>query len=313
MKNVIIRLIIHQEQEGSSCQEITLSSDGTHMEEDASTMLVQETPQGTIRAVKSLRVKRREQCPLRSDYDIPKKFTPSVMAALRDNRALNTCEQRAFLAEIAGSLFRETSYPTTEEYQRVAAMVISQWPFLADQMTHKQLKMILQERIKYRRETSGHHKKGESKKGERGKKNLVVKAKYSAVSVVDTPFGDGEDESSHIAEDYPQLKMPCGLFQELDRINETRHELVKRWKEVVPKIIRIATSEAQNKLIANHLAKLEGLSEGETNIYSIILLYYLVSDTRYAADHSKVIYLMSVSLKEYDFIYTFGNYSILSR
>ena len=51
----------------------------------------------------------------------------------------------------------------------------------------------------------------------------------------------------------------------------------------------------------------------ETNIYSIILLYYLVSDTRYAADHSKMIYLMSVSLKEYDFIYTFGNYSILSR
>lgn len=116
--------------------------------------------------------------------------------------------------------------------------------------------MILQERIKYRRETSGHHKKGESKKGERGKKNLVVKAKYPAVSVVDTPFGDGEDESSHkehvrylkqlcsnytknansietlmkrtyrkrryditntsdtasnIAEDYPQLKMPCGV------------------------------------------------------------------------------------------------------
>ena len=30
----------------------------------------------------------------------------------------------------------------------------------------------------------------------------------------------------------------------------------------MPKIIRIATSEAQNNLIANHLAKLEGLSEG---------------------------------------------------
>ena len=30
----------------------------------------------------------------------------------------------------------------------------------------------------------------------------------------------------------------------------------------MPKIIRIATFEAQKKLIANHLAKLEGLSEG---------------------------------------------------
>ena len=84
--------------------------------------------------MKSLKAKRSEQCPLRRDYQIPKKFPPSVMDTLKKKSILNTSEERAFLSEISGSLFRETSYPTSGEYQRVVAMILSEWPYLAKQM-----------------------------------------------------------------------------------------------------------------------------------------------------------------------------------
>lgn len=103
------------------------------------------------------------------------------------------------------------------------------------------------------------------------------------------------DTASSIVEVYPPLKMPYGLMEELDRIKEAKVDGVKKWKGVVPKIIAIAKSEAHNTHLANHLGKLEGLSEAETNIYAIILLYYLLSDTRCISDHSKVIYLMSTT------------------
>ena len=106
-----------------------------------------KTPQGPIKAVKSLKAKRSEQCPLRRDYQIPKKFSLSVMDALKKNSTLNSREERAFLSEISGSLFRETSYPTSAEYQRVVAMILSEWPYLAKQMN--EVNTIISLRVYY--------------------------------------------------------------------------------------------------------------------------------------------------------------------
>ena len=140
-----------------------------------------KTPQGTSRAAKSVNVKRSEQFQLPSDYKLPNKFPPHVMAALKEKRTFNISERRGFLHEIGGSLYRHSSYLTLEEFERVAAMILTEWSFLTDQWTivsgvsfivyyyslhalQKQLKMTLMERLKYRRHTSGQNTKGRDKK-----------------------------------------------------------------------------------------------------------------------------------------------------
>ena len=172
-----------------------------------------KTPQGTIKAAKSVNVKKRsEQFPLPGDYKLPNKFPPNVMAALEERRTLNIRERRGFLHEMGGSLYRNSSYLTSEEFERVASMILTEWSFLSDQWTivsgvsffvyyyslhalQKQLKMTLMERLKYRRHTSGQHTYGT--KGREKKSCGTKKTIRPVVPTVSTPFGQGEDESTH--------------------------------------------------------------------------------------------------------------------
>lgn len=77
--------------------------------------------------------------------------------------------------------------------------------------------MILQERIKYRRETSGHHKKKTT--SEQSSQKPKEKPIFPQVPSVDSEFGDGEDNHSHQNNvRYIQLKCSKGKGEE-DAVN----------------------------------------------------------------------------------------------
>ena len=57
--------------------------------------------------------------------------------------------------------------------------------------------MILQERIKYRRESSGHHKIKTTSSSEKSSQKPVEKPIFPQVPSVGSEFGDGKDDQSH--------------------------------------------------------------------------------------------------------------------
>ena len=84
--------------------------------------------------------------------------------------------------------------------------------------------MILQERIKYRRESSGHHKIKTTSSSEKSSQKPVEKPIFPQVPSVGSEFGDGKDDQSH-QNNVRYIQQKCSRDKGND---ETINTLMKR-------------------------------------------------------------------------------------
>ena len=90
--------------------------------------VVATKPTSGVIAVKERSTKHKQEKPLPRPFHVPKKFVSFVDEAL--NKVLIGRARTKFITTIAASIFHFKSYPTPEEYDYVANLVIKTWPFL---------------------------------------------------------------------------------------------------------------------------------------------------------------------------------------
>ena len=67
--------------------------------------------------------------PLTDPFELPKHYRPGVEAALKSgNMTLET--NKSFLSTIAASMFTYKKYPTADDYNNVARVIIQKYPFM---------------------------------------------------------------------------------------------------------------------------------------------------------------------------------------
>lgn len=81
--------------------------------------------------VRTLSTKRGHEPPLPRPFGVPQNF-PNAIAIGLENKKLTGRPRTKFITIIAQSIYRFKSYPTEEEYIRVARELVEKWPFLDD-------------------------------------------------------------------------------------------------------------------------------------------------------------------------------------
>lgn len=74
------------------------------------------------------KLKKAEE-PLPDPFQLPENYRPDVEVALRSGQ-MTVETRKAFLSQVAASIFTKKRYPTREEFQRVALGIVRQYPFL---------------------------------------------------------------------------------------------------------------------------------------------------------------------------------------
>lgn len=82
----------------------------------------------TSSAVSRKRKKPIEK-PLPDPFPLPENFRPDVQVALKSGK-MTTETRRAYLTQVASSIFNHKLFPTREELTRVALDIIKRYPFL---------------------------------------------------------------------------------------------------------------------------------------------------------------------------------------
>ena len=94
-----------------------------------SASVVATKPTTGVIAVKERSTKHKQEKPLPRPFHLPENFVSFVDEALK-NKVLIGRARTKFITTIAASIFHFKSYPTPEEYDYVAHLVIKTWPFL---------------------------------------------------------------------------------------------------------------------------------------------------------------------------------------